>query len=60
MEMMSLTATTEDFIDLDGQYLMCGDNTASGMSLDGRFLAVFLEDLRTVILSIGLFVNIGV
>lgn len=44
----ALLATAEDFIDLDeDQYLMCGDNTASGMSLDGRFFGgVPREDFR--------------
>ena len=33
-----LLATAEDAIQLaDGEYLMCGDNTRPGMSLDGRF-----------------------
>ncbi len=33
-----LLATAEDAIQLaDGKYLMCGDNTRPGMSLDGRF-----------------------
>ena len=43
-------------------YLMCGDNTAPGMSLDGRFLVVFLERISEGLrfLYIGLFGNIGV
>jgi signal peptidase I len=33
-----LLATADDAIQLaDGEYLMCGDNTRPGMSLDGRF-----------------------
>ncbi len=34
----SLLASPDDFIQLgDDRYLMCGDNTLPGMSLDGRF-----------------------
>ena len=44
----ALLATAEDIIELsEDHYLMCGDNTASGMSLDGRFFGgVPREDFR--------------
>ena len=44
----ALLATTEDTIELgEDHYLMFGDNTASGMSLDGRFFgSVPREDFR--------------
>ena len=44
----ALLATAEDTIELgEDHYLMCGDNTASGMSLDGRFFGgVPREDFR--------------
>lgn len=43
-----LLATAEDAIQLaDNEYLMCGDNTLPGMSLDGRFFGgVLREDFK--------------